>query len=231
MRPALDPRVLRTVYDRAAQRYDRWHSLATARSDQRGRLLLVRRCVKEGNLVLDAGGGTGLATVLAARAVGPAGSVVMLDLSPGMLRKAAERLAAAGLQSRVPLQIGDILHLPFPDGQFDVVLSTYSVCPLTDPAEGVREMYRVLTPGGLLGIAHSCEPSNPILRRVADRVEDVLWRWPQLSLGCRSVSVLSHLLGLGARLVLERHIGIPLWPFHVFVVTKPLTHLESPNRH
>jgi len=223
MRSALDPGVLRTVYDRAAHRYDRWHALVTARSDHRGRLLLVRRCVREGDLVLDAGGGTGLTTVLAADAVGPTGSAVLLDLSDGMLEVAAERLAAAGLQGRVSIETGDILHMRFPDGRFDVVLSTYSVCPLTDPAEGVREMYRVLRPGGLLGVAHSSEPSNPVVRRLADRVEDVVWRWPQLSLGCRSVSVLPHLLGWGAELVLERRIGIPLWPFHVFVVEKPLS--------
>jgi ubiquinone/menaquinone biosynthesis C-methylase UbiE len=221
MRTALDPEVLRTVYDRAAHRYDRWHALATARSDQRGRRLLVRRCVRSGDLVLDAGGGTGLSAVLAAEAVGPTGSVVLMDLSPGMLEMAEERFASAGLQSRVSLEIGDILRMPFPDGRFDVVLSTYSVCPLVDPAGGVEEMYRVLRPGGLLGIAHSSEPRRGVVRWLADRVEDAIWEWPQLSLGCRSVSVLPHLLELGGELVFERHIGIPLWPSYVIVVRKP----------
>jgi ubiquinone/menaquinone biosynthesis C-methylase UbiE len=221
MRTALDPGVLRTVYDRAAHRYDRWHALATARSDQRGRRLLVRRCVRQGDLVLDAGGGTGLATVLAADAVGPTGSVVLMDLSPGMLGMAEERFASGGLQARVSLEIGDILCMPFPDGRFDVVLSTYSVCPLVDPAGGVKEMYRVLRPGGLLGIAHSSEPRNGVVRWLADRVEDAVWKWPQLSLGCRSVSVLPHLRELGGELVSCRQIGIPLWPFNVIVVQKP----------
>lgn len=222
MRPGLDPTVLRAVYERAAHRYDSWHALATGHSDQRGRLLLVRRSVGRGDVVLDAGGGTGLTTVLAAKAVGPTGSVVVLDFSPEMLRRGEERVAAKGLRERVSFEIGDILHMPFPDGRFDVVLSTYSVCPLTDPAEGVEEMYRVLRPGGFLGIAHSSEPNGKLLRWFADRVEDLVWRWPQLSLGCRSVSVLPHLLRLGGEVVLERTIGIPLWPFQVFVVRKPL---------
>jgi len=222
MRPALDPSFLRTVYDRAAHRYDRWHALATARTDQRGRDLLVRRCVKPGDLVLDAGGGTGLSTILIARAVGPTGSVLVIDFSPGMLERAKERIAAEGLRSRVSFQIGDILRMPFRDGRFDVVLSTYSVCPLVDPAAGVEELYRVLKPQGLLGVAHSSEPAHSVLRWMADRVEDVVWKWPGLSLGCRSVSVLPHVLDLGAELVFERRIGTPLWPFHVFVVRKPL---------
>jgi ubiquinone/menaquinone biosynthesis C-methylase UbiE len=221
MRPALDPGFLRTVYDRAAHRYDRWHALATARTDQRGRRLLVDRCVKQGDLVLDAGGGTGLSTVLAAHAVGPTGSVAVIDLSPGMLQRAEERIAAEGYGDRVSLRIGDILHMPYPDGLFDVVLSTYSVCPLADPAGGVEEMWRVLKPGGLLGVAHSSEPNHPVMRWFADRVEDIVWRWPQLSLGCRSVSVLPRLLDLGGAVAFERKIGIPLWPFRVIVVKKP----------
>jgi ubiquinone/menaquinone biosynthesis C-methylase UbiE len=140
-----------------------------------------------------------------------------------MLEMAGEHIASAGLQARVSLEIGDILSMPFPDGCFDVVLSTYSVCPLVDPGGGVDEMYRVLRPGGLMGIAHSSEPENTVVRWLADRVEDAVWRWPQLSLGCRSVSVLPHLLELGAKLTFERHIGIPLWPFHAFVVRKPCT--------
>ena len=221
MRPALDPTILRTVYDRAAHYYDLWHALATAWSDQRGRRLLVRRCVRRGDLVLDAGGGTGLSTVLAADAAGATGRVVLMDLSSGMLEMAGERFVSAGLRDRVSLEIGDILRMPFPDGRFDAVLSTYSVCPLVDPSAGVEEMYRVLRPGGFLGIAHSAEPGNTVVRWLADRVEDAIWRWPQLSLGCRSVSVLPHLFHLGGKLVFDRRIGIPLWPFHVVVIQKP----------
>jgi len=82
-------------------------------------------------------------------------------------------------------------------------------------------MYRMVKPGGLLGVAHSSEPRSGWARWLAEKVEDVVWKWPRLSLGCRSVSVLPALERLGAQVLTDRQIGIPLWPFRVFVVRKP----------
>jgi ubiquinone/menaquinone biosynthesis C-methylase UbiE len=171
--------------------------------------------------VLDAGGGTGSTTFLVARAAGPTGSVVTLDLSSGMLAEARARAARTSQRARVSLTLGDMLRLPFLDGRFDVVLSTYSACPLTDPAAAAEEMLRVVRPGGLLGVAHSSEPRTPVVRWMANRFEDLAWRFPRLSLGCRPVSVLPRLLDLGAEVTMHERIGIPLWPFEVFVVRKP----------
>jgi ubiquinone/menaquinone biosynthesis C-methylase UbiE len=221
MRAALDPGALRSVYDRAAGYYNRWHALATARADQRGRAMLVRRCVRRGDRVLDAGGGTGLTSKIAAAAAGPEGSVVLLDFSSGMLRRAVETGATGPSGAHVRPVMGDISRLPFPPGSFDVVLSTYSVCPLEDPVAGVAAMYRMVKPGGMLGVAHSWEPASGLTHWIGKKVEDLVWRWPQLSLGCRAVSVLPELRRLGARVVVDTRIGVPLWPFRVFVVEKP----------
>ena len=88
MRKALEPQSLRAVYDRVARRYDFQHGFLTARSDQRGRRLLVRRAVQAGDRVLDCGAGTGSTALLAAREVGPSGVVTALDASEGMLEVA-----------------------------------------------------------------------------------------------------------------------------------------------
>lgn len=221
MRSALDPGALKAVYDRAAGYYNWWHTLATVRSDQRGRAMLVRQCVRRGDRVLDAGGGTGLTTRLASAAAGSDGQIVLLDFSTGMLRRAVETGVADTPGATVHVVVGDITRLPFPEGSFDVVLSTYSVCPLADPVAGVEEMYRLVRPGGLLGVAHSWEPESGLAQWVGRGVENLVWRWPSVSLGCRSVSVLPVLERLGGRVVADRRIGIPLWPFRVFVVEKP----------
>ena len=221
MREALDTETLKTVYGRLASRYDFQHGLITFRTDQRGRRMLVDRAVTTGANVLDCGCGTGTTSIMAARKVGAAGTVTLFDLSEDMLDVAREKVAKAGLGERVTFQAGDILHLPFADDSFDVVLSTYSLCPVYDPGRGGLELYRVVKPGGKLGIAHSSESGNPTVKWLADRVEDIAWRLPWLSMGCRPVSVLPVLEKAGARVIFSKHFGVPLWPFFVFVVEKP----------
>ncbi len=220
MRQALDKETLKTVYQRLARRYDRQHAWLTARSDQRGRRMLVEYAVKAGDQVLDCGAGTGSTALLAAERAGEHGHVTLFDLSDEMLDVARSKVQRAGLQERVSFQCGDMEHLPFDDNQFDVVLSTYSLCPLGNPQRGALEMLRVVRPGGYIGVAHSTEPRNRIVRWLADCVEVAAWHFPGLSMGCRSVTVLPALELAGAKLLMQRYIGVPLWPFLVFVVEK-----------
>jgi len=221
MRRALRPETVLNIYDRLATRYDWRHGFLTAGSDERGRRLIVRHSVKPGDQVLDAGGGTGGTALLAAAAVGPPGHVTVFDLSPAMLTQARRKAAAAGLTERMSFAVGDMHRLPYPDAAFDAVLTTYSLCPLTDPVLGAMELYRVLHPGGRLGVAHSTLPRRPVVRWLAERLDDAVWRFPNLSMGCRAVTVLPALLQAGARLVFQRRLGVPLYPFLVFVVEKP----------
>lgn len=221
MRRALGLEQLKGVYARLARRYDVQHALLTARSDGRGRTLLVESAVRPGDRVLDCGAGTGATGILAAKKNGSDGRVVLFDLSDAMLDVARRKVAEEGLQDRVDYRVGDLVHLPYADDSFDVVLSTYSLCPVYDPAAGALEMYRVAKPGGRIGIAHSTEPANPVVRWLADAVERVAWRLPSLSMGCRSVEVLPVLESAGGRVLFSKVIGVPLWPFHVFVIQKP----------
>ncbi len=221
MRPAMDKGPLRTVYERVAGRYDFQHAFLTAGSDQRGRQILVQKAVSPGDKILDCGAGTGSTTLLALEKAGPSGRAVLFDMSDGMLAVAKKRLAKAGASNQVEFRIGDMLALPFGDNSFDVVLSTYSMCPLYDPAEGARELFRVTKPGGLIGVAHSTDPENRVVKWLADRVENLVWHIPSISLGCRSVSVLPLLEQAGCDVILEKRVGVPLWPFVVFVARKP----------
>lgn len=221
MRDGLDAKRIETIYNHIARRYDFQHALTTAGSDGRGRKMVVEKSVRPGDHVLDCGAGTGITAFLAAQKVGPDGRVTLFDLSGGMLAVAKEKAEALGLQDQVIFHTGDMLNLPFDDGYFDVVLSTYSMCPLYDPAKGALELFRVLKPGGRGGFAHSAEPSNPFMRWLADRVEDLAWKFPTISMGCRAVTVLPALKQAGAKVIFHRLIGVPLWPFAVFVAEKP----------
>ena len=227
MRKALSTEKLKGIYGHIAKRYDFQHALITASADQKGRRILVENSVNEGDAVLDCGSGTGTTGIMAAKKVGQGGEVTLFDLSKDMLSVAREKVVRENLQERVAFQTGDMVHLPFDDNTFDVVLSTYSLCPLYDPIKGALELYRVTKTGGKLGVGHSTEPKNVIVKYLADRVEDIAWRFPWLSMGCRSVNVLPALESAGGKVLLSKHIGVPLWPFLVFLIEKPATQQRS----
>ncbi|MEJ2532262.1 MAG: class I SAM-dependent methyltransferase [Halioglobus sp.] len=221
MREALGLEELRGIYGHIAKRYDFQHGLITFRTDQEGRSILVENTVNQGDQVLDSGSGTGTTGIMAAKKVGEGGLVTLYDLSGEMLSVAREKVYQEHLQERVDFQTGDMVHLPFEDNSFDVVLSTYGLCPLYDPVKGALELYRVTKPGGKLGISHSAEPRNQTVKHLADWVENIAWHFPWLSMGCRSVEVLPALQTAGGKILLEEHIGFFLWPFLVFVIEKP----------
>jgi SAM-dependent methyltransferase len=102
---------------------------------------------------LDAGCGVGLQALELAQAVEGAGSVVGIDLSPGMLVEARARAAAAGLTGRLRFEEADVRSLPFDSGEFDWAWSSNCVgYGVPDPAAAVGELARVVRSGGLVAL-------------------------------------------------------------------------------
>ncbi|HSL50886.1 MAG TPA: methyltransferase domain-containing protein [Candidatus Deferrimicrobiaceae bacterium] len=103
----------------------------------------------EGARVLDVACGTGVVARLAARQVGPTGTVVGLDLNPRMLAVAA---AASGAPGRAPITWREAPAMPLPDSAFDVVYCQAGLQFFPDRPAALREMHRVLVAGGRLGL-------------------------------------------------------------------------------
>jgi ubiquinone/menaquinone biosynthesis C-methylase UbiE len=114
--------------------------------------------------VLDVGCGTGRASRAAAET---AGVVVGVDLSPEMIERAQE---FAGDAANVRFEVADIEQLPFDDAEFTAVVCSNAFHHFPAPAVAVKEMARVLTPGGRLVIGDACSDI------VAARIADVLLR-------------------------------------------------------
>lgn len=108
--------------------------------------------LQPGERVLDVACGAGGAALLAAEAVGPAGLVVGLDLSPAMLALARRRAQAAGA-TNIAFQAGDMTRLDFRDGSFDAVMCILGLFFVPDMEAQVAELWRVVGQGGRLAVA------------------------------------------------------------------------------
>jgi demethylmenaquinone methyltransferase/2-methoxy-6-polyprenyl-1,4-benzoquinol methylase len=139
----------RELFEGLPRTYDRMARVLSFGQDARWRGHLVSRlAVGPGALVLDVATGTGAVATEVARRTGAA--VVGLDQSEPMLRESVRRVAGAGLASRIRLVLGHGERLPFPDKAFDALTFTYLLRYVEDPGGTLRELARVLKPGGVL---------------------------------------------------------------------------------
>ncbi len=155
------------MFDAIAARYDLLNRILSMGIDARWRRMAVRLAqVPPNGRALDVATGTGdLALALAAAS--PGASVVGLDPSRGMLAVGEKKVRARGLEGRVSLTEGDARTLPYPDGSFDAVTIAFGIRNVPDRPRALREMARVLKPGGRLVVLELSEPRRGILGPLA----------------------------------------------------------------
>jgi demethylmenaquinone methyltransferase/2-methoxy-6-polyprenyl-1,4-benzoquinol methylase len=157
------PGRVRDMFGSIAPRYDFLNHFLSANFDRRWR----RACVREVELrntvirprILDVGCGTA-DLALAFSRLGP---VFGCDFCHPMLRIGAAKIADNGNRPPVFLLAADALEMPFAGASFDVVVSAFVLRNLADIEQGLREMRRVLRPGGVLGILEFGMPRIPLL--------------------------------------------------------------------
>ena len=147
------PEQVAAMFDEVAERYDTTNTVLSLRQDRSWRRAVVRALdVRPGELVLDLAAGTGTSTEpfadLGARAV-------PCDFSLGMLAVGARR------RPDLPFTAGDATALPFADGAFDAVTTSFGLRNVVDPPAALAELLRVTRPGGRLVV---CEFSHPTAR-------------------------------------------------------------------
>jgi demethylmenaquinone methyltransferase/2-methoxy-6-polyprenyl-1,4-benzoquinol methylase len=142
-------RLVGEVFTSVAGEYDRMNDLMSVGVHRLWKRHFVATCgVRRGDVVLDLAGGTGdIAALLAAR-VGADGRVVLGDINAQMLTVGRGRLLDRGVFGNVGFAQLDAEALPFADGSFDLVTIAFGLRNVTDKLAALREMRRVLRPGG-----------------------------------------------------------------------------------
>jgi demethylmenaquinone methyltransferase/2-methoxy-6-polyprenyl-1,4-benzoquinol methylase len=153
----------RNLFAGIAPQYERMGAILSFGQDARWRRAMVGTVnAIPGGTVLDVAAGTGLVSreLAARRRV----HVVALDPSEPMLRAGEPVARAAGLEHLIRPVLGRAEELPFADDTFDAVTFTYLLRYVDDPEATVRELARVLRPGGSLSCLEFHEPERPVLR-------------------------------------------------------------------
>ena len=148
-----------------ASRYDLLNRLLSLRIDQRWRRTVVGLVPPDdsGRPILDVCTGTGDLALMYARRW-PNIPVEGVDFCVPMLKRAADKARKAAIN--VEFREADALALPFPDGKFQLATIAFGLRNLADADAGLREMHRVIAPGGRIAVLEFSTPTNPILRRL-----------------------------------------------------------------
>lgn len=148
------------AFDVIAHRYDRLNRILSLGIDTRWRHRALRLLqAPPPARLLDVATGTADFAILAARRL-PQTHVTGIDLSEGMLQAGRAKIAKANLQSRVTLEPGDCLALPYADNTFDAVMAAFGVRNFENIPAGLAEMRRVLKPNGRVVILELSQPEH-----------------------------------------------------------------------
>jgi ubiquinone/menaquinone biosynthesis C-methylase UbiE len=168
----------RARYDRQAARYDRRQGmLERMQRPWRQRLWSL----VAGPRVLEVGVGTGLNMPFWPRHL----AITATDLAPRMLERARQRAAKLGLAAN--LRVGDAQALEFPDGAFDTAVATCVFCSVPDPVQGLRELGRVVRPGGQILLLEHMRPEHPLLGTLTDLLTPLFVRLTGAALNRRTL--------------------------------------------
>ena len=151
---------IRQMFDQVAARYDARNRMFSADRDRAWRRRAARRAgLRPGQTALDLCTGTGKLAHDLLPFVGPAGRVVGIDFSPAMLELARQR------EPDVEFRLGDVTRLTEGDASVDAVMIAFGLRNLVDREAALREMFRVLRPGGRLVILEFAPPPRgPLMR-------------------------------------------------------------------
>jgi demethylmenaquinone methyltransferase/2-methoxy-6-polyprenyl-1,4-benzoquinol methylase len=155
---------VRAMFDRIAGLYDRMNTVMTAGLHHQWRRRAAdMAALSPGQRALDVATGTGDLALELAQRVSPGGEVVATDFSERMLELARAKASARSTEAQVVIRPANALALPFEDGEFDAATVGFGARNFSDLEQGLREMARVVRPGGRVVVLEITTPQKPPL--------------------------------------------------------------------
>ncbi len=162
-------RRVKGVFDSVADKYDIMNDVMSFGIHRLWKRFTIETAgVRPGMRVLDLAGGTGDLARALARRVAPTGEVVLADINENMVQVGRRRLVDDGVAQWVDFTLANAEQLPFADATFDRVTIAFGLRNVTDKAAALREMRRVLKPGGQALILEFSQVEGELLRRAYD---------------------------------------------------------------
>ena len=147
------------MFDNISGNYDGFNRVISFGIDIKWRKkVLALVSAQKPNTVLDIATGTGDLAILMSQT--GASQITGVDISEGMLQVGRQKVKAAGLESRIDLQLGDSENLPFADASFDAITVAFGIRNFENLEKGLGEILRVLKPGGIFVILETSNPTK-----------------------------------------------------------------------
>jgi ubiquinone/menaquinone biosynthesis C-methylase UbiE len=194
-------RVPRTSQQAAASytRLSKWYDRLGGSEEQHIAAGLRLLNARPGERALEFGFGTGHSLVSLAQNVGQAGRVCGVDLSPGMIAVARERIEKEHLAERITVQRGNVLHLPYASDTFDIVFSSFMLDLIDTPDLPLvlNECRRVLRANGRVGFVSMSKACEARASQIVVKVYERAHRWLPALIDCRPIYVQALLVTAG----------------------------------
>ncbi|MCJ7472920.1 MAG: methyltransferase domain-containing protein [Actinobacteria bacterium] len=203
----------RESYDRISRFYDYTEGIFEKKSINKALKYLN---IKEGEIVLEIGFGTGNALIKIAERIGKSGFAHGVDISPKMLERTNRKINKLGLSDRIKLISRDAIKLPYPDKKFNAVFLSFTLELFDTPEipEILKEIKRVLKPGGRLGVVSlSKDNGRSIFLRLYEWAHK---KFPR-SIDCRPIFVAYSLENAGFDISYKKKAKIFFAPLEIIV--------------
>jgi len=157
------------VFDSVATKYDLMNDMMSMGVHRLWKKFTIELSgVRKGNKVLDIAGGTGDLTMQFSRLVGEDGEVILADINASMLKVGRDRLLDRGYGGNIRFVQANAEALPFPDNHFDIITIAFGLRNVTDKDKALKDMARILKPGGRLLVLEFSKPTNPLMSKAYD---------------------------------------------------------------